>query len=272
MANKDYYEILGIKRDAVQEDVKKAYRQMALKYHPDRNSGDKSAEEKFKEVAEAYGVLIDPAKRAEYDLHGASATHSGFSRYSREDIFRDVFSNPYAFDIFSELEREFRRSGLRSGDNFFENIFFQGGQGQGVFFGRIYVSGQGGTRSYSFGSPRGSNEAQSFGNRPEEMVPSAPRVIFSALIKKVLIFFKNLFVPASVRNLDLVYGLAVSDDDAAAGREITVTYIRGNRQETLLIKIPPGVREGTNLRLRGMGLDDPAGGRPGDLFLQVSIR
>ena len=57
-----------------------------------------------------------------------------------------------------------------------------------------------------------------------------------------------------------------------AGREITVTYMRGNRQETLLVKIPPGVREGTNLRLRGMGLDDPTGGRPGDLFLQISIR
>ena len=62
MVNKDYYEILGFSRGATQEYIKKAYRQMALKYHPDRNPGDKSAEEKFKEVAEAYGVLIDPVK------------------------------------------------------------------------------------------------------------------------------------------------------------------------------------------------------------------
>ncbi len=84
---KDYYETLGVGRDAGEDEIKKAYRRLALKYHPDRNPGDKSSEEKFKEIAEAYGVLIDRSKRAEFDMYGADSGRNGFSRYSREDIF-----------------------------------------------------------------------------------------------------------------------------------------------------------------------------------------
>ena len=70
---KDYYELLGVGRNARDEELKKAYRQLALKYHPDRNPGDKQAEEKFKEVSEAYGVLTDSGKRAQYDRFGHAA-------------------------------------------------------------------------------------------------------------------------------------------------------------------------------------------------------
>ena len=76
MAGKrDYYEVLGVSRDASAEDIKKAYRKMALKYHPDRNPGDAAAEEKFKEAAEAYDVLSNPDKKARYDQFG----HAGMS-------------------------------------------------------------------------------------------------------------------------------------------------------------------------------------------------
>ena len=75
MEKRDYYEVLGVQKDASAEDIKKAYRQLALKYHPDRNPGDKTAEEKFKEAAEAYEVLSDPQKRSRYDQFG----HAGMS-------------------------------------------------------------------------------------------------------------------------------------------------------------------------------------------------
>ena len=79
MSHKDYYEILGVSRDATQEEIKKAYRKLALKYHPDRNPGNKEAEEKFKEISEAYEVLSDPEKRAKYDKYGYDGIKGNFS-------------------------------------------------------------------------------------------------------------------------------------------------------------------------------------------------
>ncbi len=101
MTKRDYYEILGVPRDATQEEIKKAYRKKALQYHPDRNPGDKEAEEKFKEAAEAYEVLGDPEKRARYDRYGHAGVKGNGSfaeGMTIEDIFRH-FS-----DVFSEFE------------------------------------------------------------------------------------------------------------------------------------------------------------------------
>ena len=86
MAQKDYYEALGVAKDASADDIKKAFRKLAVKYHPDRNQGDTAAEEKFKEINEAYAVLSDPEKRKKYDTFGSSDFHQ---QYSQEDIFRN---------------------------------------------------------------------------------------------------------------------------------------------------------------------------------------
>ena len=99
---RDYYEILGAQRDASNDDLKSSYRKLALKYHPDRNPGDKAAEEKFKEAAEAYEVLRDPEKRGLYDQFGhAGLEGSGFSGFGGfEDIFSsfgDIFEDFFAF-------------------------------------------------------------------------------------------------------------------------------------------------------------------------------
>ena len=124
----DYYEVLGIKKDSSAQDIKKAYRKLAMKYHPDRNKGDKEAEEKFKKLSEAYAVLSDPEKRKEYDTFGAS----GFQqRYSQEDIFR-------GFDL-GDILKEFGLGGMKGGfrassgqGSPFETFFFQsGGPGAG---------------------------------------------------------------------------------------------------------------------------------------------
>jgi molecular chaperone DnaJ len=113
MSKRDYYEILGVSKDASAEEVKKAYRKVAMQYHPDRNPGDKSAEEKFKEAAEAYEVLSDADKKAQYDRFG----HAGVSGNGR-----GFSGNPNMEDIFSQF-----------GDIFGEDIFgsFFGGQGGG---------------------------------------------------------------------------------------------------------------------------------------------
>jgi len=109
MTKRDYYEVLGISQRASTEEIKKAYRQMALKYHPDRNPGNKEAEEKFKEAAEAYSVLIDPEKRSVYDRFGHDGLRgegfrgfSGFDSSIFED-FEDILGNFFSFgfgDIF----------------------------------------------------------------------------------------------------------------------------------------------------------------------------
>ncbi len=99
MAKRDYYEILGVDRNATEEEIKKAYRKLALKYHPDRNPGSKEAEEKFKEASEAYQVLSDPQKRATYDqfghVEGLGAGFGGFGRGFPDlsEIFGDVFGD-----------------------------------------------------------------------------------------------------------------------------------------------------------------------------------
>jgi molecular chaperone DnaJ len=109
MAKRDYYEVLGLERSATADDVKKSYRKLAVKFHPDKNPGDKTAEEKFKEIGEAYDVLSDPQKRPAYDQYGHSAFdprmrgggRGGF--HDPFDLFREVFGNSGGGSIFDDL-------------------------------------------------------------------------------------------------------------------------------------------------------------------------
>ena len=139
---KNYYEILGVTKEADGEEIRKQYRKLAMEYHPDRNPDNSDAEAQFKEVAEAYGVLTDPVKRKEYDAHLASGGaqqqyQSGFS-YSQEDILKDLFRDPRFQQMFQGVLREFQRSGLRSSPHFLRKSFF-GGKG-GIFVGGLFLS------------------------------------------------------------------------------------------------------------------------------------
>src|ERR1700712_1176416 len=122
MAKRDYYEILGVSKSASADEIKKAYRKVAMQYHPDRNPGDKSSEEKFKEAAEAYEILSDSDKKAQYDRYGhAGVAGNGRGGYSgggmnMEDIFSqfgDVFGDDLFGNFFGGGQRG-GRSGQRS--------------------------------------------------------------------------------------------------------------------------------------------------------------
>jgi DnaJ-class molecular chaperone len=142
---KDYYKILELNKDASDEQIRKAYPKLALRYHPDHNPGDSSAEERFKQIAEAYGVLIDPAKRSRYDQWlraGARerAAGGGF-HYSQEQVFQDLFRDPRFSGVFQDLFTEFQRAGFRFDQRFFDQVFFGG---RGMIFGGIFVWGPSG--------------------------------------------------------------------------------------------------------------------------------
>jgi molecular chaperone DnaJ len=126
MAKKDYYEVLGVVQSASSEEIKKAYRKLALKHHPDRNKGDKTAEAKFKEASEAYHVLSDKERRTNYDQFGHAAFEGaggrgGFSNFDFSSAFSDIFGSDVFDDFFegfggSRTRRQRRSSDFRGAD------------------------------------------------------------------------------------------------------------------------------------------------------------
>ena len=141
---KDYYRILGVGREASPEEIKKAFRQLALQCHPDRNPGDKQAEERFKEVSEAYGVLIDPEKRQSYDFmreRGPGSSAGPGFRYTQEDIFGDMFRNPGSSDIFCGPQPGIRPHGVSVRSAVLRSSLFRRA---GSFFPRGYLRRAGG--------------------------------------------------------------------------------------------------------------------------------
>ena len=146
---KDYYQILGVARNAAQAQIKKAYRKLAMQYHPDRNPGkEKWANEKFKEINEAFGVLGDPQKRRQYNQFG-TVGNAG-----------DIFGSPFTRTTFEDLMRDFGGSGL--GFDFLDNVFGDVLKGRGFSF-RTFSRGFGGPRGIRFEAPGGIDLEEIFG-------------------------------------------------------------------------------------------------------------
>jgi curved DNA-binding protein len=278
---KDYYKTLGVEPGASPDEIKKAYRHLALQFHPDRNPGDQAAEEHFKEISEAYGVLIDASKRSLYDssFRRAQATGQPWDfAYSQDEIFRDIFANANASEIFRELNREFSRMGFRFDERFLDSLFF-GGRGQ--FFGGIFFEGPDGLTYRSFGSQPESSGARSDSIFPDFDLNATPRRLtwkertFAWFWKK---FFGFLFWliqpsgrrPAQEEGLDLTLPLPLKPKETATATMKEISFRRQGRIETLRVKIPAGVQDGTRLRLRGMG--EKRDGKAGDLFLKVQLK
>jgi molecular chaperone DnaJ len=266
MSNKrDFYEILGVSKSSTAEEIKKAYRKVAMQFHPDRNPGDKAAEEKFKEAAEAYEVLNDTDKRAQYDRFG----HQAFGAGRGGGGFQGGGMN--MDDIFSQ----------------FGDIF--GDEGFGSFFGN---RGGGGGRSRSNGS-RGSNLRVKIKLNFEEMAKGAGKTI---KLKKYVRCTtcqgsgakdKNSVQTCGgcngsgqvrrVQNTFLGQMQTVTTCPTCSGEGTTITSKCGSckgegrvyGEETVNIEIPAGVQEGMQLSLSGKGNIGERGGSAGDLIVVI---
>ena len=146
---KDYYQILGVPRNATEAQIKKAYRKLAMQYHPDRNPGKENwANEKFKEINEAFGVLGDPTKRRQYDQFGTVGNVG------------DIFGSPFTRTTFEDLMSDFGGSGLRF--DFLDNIFGDALKGRGFSF-KTFSRGFSGPGRIRFEAPGGINLEEIFG-------------------------------------------------------------------------------------------------------------
>lgn len=294
MKNLDYYKILGISKNASTDEIKKAYRKLALKYHPDRNQGNKDSEEKFKEANEAYAVLSDPEKRKQYDTFGST----GFQkRFSQEDIFRnsDIGSILREFGInfggmgggFSTGTGGFRAFSCgRSGP--IENIFTHGGHpGQG-FRAQQPARGQDLSLELSISLAEvldGAEKIIALGRGEEKVTVKIPPGIENG--KKLRVAGKgspspmggqpgDLYLHVNVEphalfqreGNNLVIEKAIPFSSAVLGTEIDVPTLNGKQFK---VKVPAGIQPQSKLRLKGYGL--PAGpyGPHGDILVKIAV-
>ena len=265
MSKRDYYEVLGVGKTASNDEIKKAYRKVAMQFHPDRNPGDKSAEEKFKEAAEAYEVLSDTDKKSQYDRYG----HAGVSGNGRGGFGGGSMNMD---DIFSQF-----------GDIFGEDLF-------GGFFGGQQRGGRGGQRNRGV---RGSNLRVKLKLNYEEIAKGVTKNI---KVRKYVVCntcggngAKDKGSVQScntcggsgqvrkVQNTFLGQMQTVTTCPTCNGEGATITAKCGNckgegrvyDEETVSIDIPAGVQEGMQLNISGRGNAGERGGSPGDLVILV---
>jgi len=338
MAKKDYYQVLGVARDASAEEIKKAYRQLALRHHPDRNPGSKEDEEKFKEAAEAYSVLADAEKRSVYDHFGHDGLRGeGFQGFSGFDSsvfgdFEDILGNFFGFsfgDLFggrvhgrggarrsrgrdlaveidlgleeaaAGVEKEIKlsraescpacRGSKRRPGTSAETCPSCGGAGQvryqqGFFTmartcprcqgaGQINASpcetchGKGHVRekrSLKVRIPAGVADGSRLrlvgeGDAGDEGMPMGDLYVVTRVRRHP--FFER-------EGNDLTCEIAISFTQAALGARIEIPTLGGSE----VLKVPPGTQPGEIIRLKGLGVQDVAGRRRGDLFVKVLVR
>ncbi|MDI6806530.1 MAG: DnaJ domain-containing protein, partial [Candidatus Aenigmarchaeota archaeon] len=257
MNQKDYYKILGVPRNASDEEIKKAYRKLAMQYHPDRNPGkEKWANEEFKKINEAFSVLGDPEKRRRYDQFG---TVEGIN-------IGDIFSSPFTRTTFEDVMKDFGGSGLKF--DFLDDIFGDFFKGFGFSF-KNFSSGPGGRIRYERGGPGGFRFETEPGGRInfDEIFGRAQRTReYQQTYQQPKPKFSYKPKPENFRQegLDLHwYNFPVTAD--MLGTEGKIRYPRGREEKELLIKIPTDLRNVNKLRYRGMGLKTDR--EAGDLYL-----
>ncbi len=259
MAKNDYYATLGVDRNAGADDIKKAYRKLAMKYHPDQNQGDEEAERKFKELNEANDVLSDEQKRAAYDQYGHAAFEQGGPGGFGEGGFGDGFGAGFA-DIFDEM----------FGD-------FMGGGGAGRRAGR--TSGRGADLRYNMEI----SMTQAFsGSKTNIRVPTsiqcdscqgsgsaggkAPDTCPSCQGYGKIRAQQGFFTIERTCPTCQGQGQVISEACPSCGGSG-----RTGREKTLSVNIPAGVEDGTRIRLAGEGEAGLRGAPSGDLYIFISI-
>jgi DnaJ-class molecular chaperone len=265
-SDRDYYEVLGVHPEATEDELRRAYRQLALRWHPDRNPGSADAAERFKEISEAYAVLTNRGRRRQYDAARRAGTAGGFHA-SREDIFRDLFANPQASAVFEDLAREFERMGMRVDRHFFHQTLFGG---RTVVSGGVVVVGPMSLRGLFRLAQAAVRATRPLPPEPREPARQPPSVL--GAVGRLGRWLLGLSAPSprALGEADVVVPLRLTPVEAARGGRKRVTLAPDGRAHDLLVRIPPGVRTGTRLRLRGKGRASGDGSR-GDVYLAVEV-
>ncbi len=233
MQYKDYYNILGVEKTASQDDIKKQYRKLAKKYHPDMNPGNKKAEEKFKEISEAYEVLGDKDKRNKYDTFGSQANFTNGA---------DFDPSQYGWSGGNGNVR-YEYSGGGDHSDFF-NMFFSEGFDLGGIFGKGRTGGRT-TRIYS-----DEDLGELFGGQHSY---SSGRV--------------------QVRDGENVEAeIEITPEEGAAGVEKRISLQTQSGTRAINFRVPKGVGDGETIRLKGQGYAGAGGGKAGDLHMKVRIK
>ncbi len=283
MAETDYYKILGVNKTASDNEIKKAYRKLAMKYHPDHTKGDKSDEEKFKKISEAYAVLSDKEKRKQYDTFGSA----GFQqRYSQEDIFKGS-------DFESILSELFGGSGRFGGGGRGMRFSFGGGSPFGGYQRNQQAHPKGSDLEYELPLTleevtAGTQKIVSFQHkgRSEKITVKIPKGMIAG--KKVRIAGKgepnpyggpagDLYIKSKVLDhpvydvqaQDLYINRDIKLSEAILGTNISVPTLSGKE---LKLKIPAGTKHKTKMRLSGHGLPHMHGKGQGDLYVRIHIK
>ncbi|MDD5590853.1 MAG: DnaJ domain-containing protein [Dehalococcoidales bacterium] len=248
MNQKDYYNILGVDKSASQKSIKEAYRKLAFQYHPDKNKDDPAATNKMKEINEAYAVLSDVSKRREYDLLRSQYGPSAYDRFRQSHTTEDIFRGSDINQIFEEFARIF---GFRSSGDVFRESYGN------EYWGFDPRTGAGSNK----------NHASSYhGQMSESSSPGFMGKLVKFFLKKVV------GVELPERGENFYDTITLSPERVRGGTEVEYSYQRRGKTRNLMVKIPPGIRDGQRIRLKGMGSPGEAGGAPGDLYLQVKIK
>nr|HID57966.1 J domain-containing protein [Desulfobacterales bacterium] len=278
MHDNDYYKILGVSRDATDEEIKKAYRKLALKYHPDRNKGNKLAEEKFKKISEAYAVLSDREKRRQYDAFGSSGFHQ---RYSQEDIFKDFnfsdilrefgfgtrhWSSRFSFESFGDPFRAYtsgKQASFKGADLTYELPLTL----REAAFGTqkiISLPGLGYQERFTVKIPKGivtgmklrlagKGEPSPFGGPPGDLYIRA-RILEDPVFR--------------LEGHDLIIDREIKLSEALLGTTILIPTLEGNK---LSLKVPAATQHQTRMRLKGYGFPKMNQDARGDLYVRILI-
>jgi molecular chaperone DnaJ len=252
MAKQDFYELLGVSKSASGDELKRAYRKLAMKHHPDRNPGDKSAEQKFKEINEAYDILKDDQKRAAYDRFGHAAFEQGGGRGPGDFGFSGGFA-----DIFDEMFGEFMGAGRRG----------QGGPSRGSDLRynleiSLEESFRGKQTTVRVQTLVSCDQCKGTGAEAGSRPVTCPTCHGRGRVRAQQGFFTIERPCATCQGAGRIID---NPCKACAGQG------RTRREKTLSVNIPPGVEDGTRIRLAGEGEAGVRGAPTGDLYIFITI-